>query len=651
MKVVTVIPLKKGFFKDHLTYFTSKDIPEGNVVEILIRGKKWLGLAVASEEASTLKVGLKGMTFKLQKISEDKGPSMWRREFMDTVSETSRYFACTKSALFTLMIPAVYRENYDSLSKFFPKKDAKKKLPETGKTRPEKLLFQAPEEDRLFFYKNLVRGSFADKKSVFIALPTERDIDVFSEKLGKGIERFTFCLHGGLSPKKLLELCGKIAGEQHPILALGTVPFLSVPLPNLGTIIVERESSPAYKALRRPYADFRIFAEVFASKIGAKFILADSLLRFESIARKETDGWSEAAPLSFRPDFDGQIIISGKKDGRDQGEKFKALRPESLELIRQTLSKGKNVFVFSLRKGLATYTVCRDCGEVLLCDKCLCPVVLYTSKKGNRRMFVCNRCHLEKSPDTTCPNCASWNLLPLGIGAESVYEELKEVFSGEKRRTPILRLDKESAKTDRQAKKIVRELEEYSGAILVGTELALFYLEEKAPLSVIASFDSLWSIPSFRMSERVAELLMSIISNTSETVMIETRNENDPEIQSIKNGTLGQFIKSELEERKNLGYPPYRRFIKITFSGSKEKTSAARKTLSDLLVGYQPEIFSGFVPKIKDKYITNALIKLRPENWSLPELLPDASIDQNLFSRLLSLPSDFSVNVDPEDLL
>lgn len=566
---------------------------------------------------------------------------------MEATFDASKYFAGGKSQSASSLIPSVFRENYEAISKF--KNDISKESDSPTNLRPEKFLFQASFEDRISFYKNLVRASFAEKKSVFIALPTEYDVSVMSEVLSKGIENFTFPLKNSFSPKKLIKIYGEIVSMDHPVLVLGTAPFLSIPRHDWGAIIVEKESNPAYKMQSRPYIDMRTFAEIFASKIGAKFILGDSLLRFESLSKKGTMGWSEAQPLSFRTDWNGDIYISDKYEEKDGKKKFRVLSDETLEKIKETLKAGKNVFIFSLRKGLATYTICKDCSTPLLCEKCSSPVVLYLSKDGKKRMFSCNRCKAEKDPNTKCENCGSWNLLPLGIGTETVMEELKKVFGGKKRK--ILKLDKESAKTAKGAEKIIKEFEESSGSILVGTELALFYLKEKTSLSVIASFDSLWTIPNFRMSEKILRILFSILSKTKDTLCIETRNGEDPAILALKRDSLLQFAREELKDREFLSYPPFKRFVKITHSGNKNETLKAKKILLETFKDYNPDIFSGFVPRVKNKYITNALIKLDVDNWSLPEILPNSHIDQNLLVLLLSLPPSFAINVDPEDLL
>jgi hypothetical protein len=85
--------------------------------------------------------------------------------------------------------------------------------------------------------------------------------------------------------------------------------------------------------------------------------------------------------------------------------------------------------------------------------------------------------------------------------------------------------------------------------------------------------------------------------------------------------------------------------------GDKEETIKAKKHLKETFSEYEPHIFSGFVTKFKDKYITNALIKIDCQKWSLPEISTGSSLDKNLLEKLLSLPPNFSINVDPEDLL
>ena len=636
-----------------MTYFTAKNIPNGSIVTIPLRNKKILGLVIFTEDLASAKSNIKNMNFNLRKIIEVKKSSIFLKEYLDSAILISKYFATQRGNAVTSLIPSIFREEYDKLEKLMGV--AEVGLPQGGSPTSarnimsEKLLFQAPFGERISNYKTLIRGSFAAKKSVFVVLPTEQEIKKWEVALSKGIEQFTFTVHSGLGSKKIKQKFGKILTAAHPILILGTVPFLSVPRRDLGTIIMEHESSSAYKMISKPHIDLRIFAEFFASKINAKFILSDTLLRYESIARRETENLISMYTLSFRLNFEGNIKILSQKKATFSGRtKFQVLLDESIKEIETALAKKKNIFIFALRKGLATMTICRDCGNTVSCEQCLSPLVLHVSSDGKKRVFVCNRCQREENGDKVCAICNSWNLIPLGIGTDTVVEEVKKHFP----KTKIFKLDKESAKTAKGAEKIIEEFGENEGSILVGTELALFYLQDKkVPLSVIASFDSLWSIPNFKMSEKILQLMISIISKTSEKFIIQTKNENDPAIQAIKQENLLSFVRGELSDRKNLHYPPYKRFIKMTHLGNKEQTMKAKEMLREIFKEYEPEIFSGFHTMQKGKYVTNALIKLDLKKWSLPELLLNSSIDENLLSKLLSLPSAFDIFVDPEDLL
>ncbi|OGI74688.1 hypothetical protein A2740_02520 [Candidatus Nomurabacteria bacterium RIFCSPHIGHO2_01_FULL_43_16] len=662
MKIATVIPLKKGTWKENLTYFTAQDVVSGSIVTIPLRNKKILGLVMSVENAATAKSNIKSMSFNLKKISEVKERSIFLKEYFDSAIETSRYYAGNKNNAITVLIPAIMRENYDTIAKFASQAEM---LPSgKSKLKSEKLILQMSIEDRLSFYKTLIRGSFAEKKSVFIVLPTEYDIRIFETSLSRGIELFTFTLFG--DAKKIIKKIEQIMTLAHPVLIIGTASFLSVPRPDIKTIVLEHESSNAYKLIAKPHFDLRFFTELFAVKINAKFILGDTLLRYETIARKETDGLMPVHPLQFRINFQGKIEILNPSPKNPSGnelvsiskKKFKVLMNESEKEIKNAVAKKKNVFIFTLRKGLATMTVCRDCGETMSCEKCGAPLVLYSSYKDKKRMFVCNRCEKESEGDQFCVKCGSWNLVPLGIGTDTVYEHVKEIFSKEK--VKIFKLDKESAKSKKGAGTIIKEFSaqggsasggEDTGKILVGTEMVFFYMKKKTPLSVIASFDSLWSLPNFKMGEKIIQIMLSIIGNTTEKLIIQTKNENDRAIMAIKMENLLSFVREELEDRKKLDYPPFKRFIKISHLGDKEQTSKTRKLLKEIFKEYSPEIFSGFVKQFKGKYVTNALIKIDPNKWSLPEISTGSSLDENLLAKLASLPSNFDVFVDPEDLL
>lgn len=262
-------------------------------------------------------------------------------------------------------------------------------------------------------------------------------------------------------------------------------------------------------------------------------------------------------------------------------------------------------------------------------------------------MFVCNVCKTEKDPDTRCAYCSGWDLVPIGIGTDTVYEELKRRFPN----TEIMKLDKEVAKNTKQAEEIISKFENTKGSILVGTEMALLYMKEQVALSVVASFDSLWSIPNYKISEKVLQIVLSLVEKTEDKIIIETKNTTNKAIQAIRSMHLASFIREELREREVFGYPPYRRFIKISVTGNKRETSIHKKILSDLFKDYEPHLFGGRNKTQKDEYTTHCLLKLKTSLWSVSQLSPFGEIDEGLKAKLKGLPKPFNITVDPEDFL
>src|SRR3989339_851242 len=194
MKIVTVLPLKKAILKGDLTYFTNLDIAVGRIVYVPVRNKQTLALVISVKELKEMKGNVKGMDFSLRKVIKDKGNSVFLEEFLDTVFDTAKYFAQNKNNVLASLIPNIFIENYDKTMHLTPPSAplSLSRREAGGEVKPEKLLFQYPLLDRISIYKTLVRESFAKNKSIFMAVPTQFDIEKFTSQLSKGIEQFTF---------------------------------------------------------------------------------------------------------------------------------------------------------------------------------------------------------------------------------------------------------------------------------------------------------------------------------------------------------------------------------------------------------------------------------------------------------------------------
>lgn len=646
MKIVTVIPLSQGIYKEDLTYFTSKNIEPGTIVSIPVRKQIIDAVVVSTEDLISSKSLVKSSAFHLRKIEKIKGPLPISPEFFKAAMEAKKYFAGTSGATLYSLLPKIFLDEYEHL-----KKAVERKIPKMSNLKQDNLVFQAPLEERIAFYKTFIRESFAKKSSVFICLPTINEIEKFAETLSKGVEEYSFVFHGNVADKEIIRRFNGAITTEHPVLIIGTGSYLFIPRHDMATIIVERESSAAYKLMTRPYADIRTFAEILSKELKVKLIFADTFLRVETLWKHFEGEFSELNSLSYSlPRSIKREIIDMRKEKEENAKagskKFPILSSAVKALVQEAVENKKNVFLFALRKGLAPITACNDCGNTVVCDFCNAPLVLY-GKEGSTRIFACNKCKKKKKSEMTCENCHSWNLVPLGIGTEIVYEELKKLFP----KQSIFKIDKETITTKKQGQKIAEQFYKNPGSILVGTEMALFYLKEKVEHTAVVSLDSLMSIPSFKMNEKILNLLLALESYTEKKLVIQTKNPDEKILQSIVGGNLLQFFRDELADRKKFKYPPYKTLIKINCRDSKEKIEMIKEKAAELFAEYAPDIFQAFIAKTRGLYAINIVLKLDRNIWSSEALYGKDGLDQKLSDTLLSLPPSWSVHVDPDDLL
>jgi primosomal protein N' (replication factor Y) len=636
MKLLRVIPIARGINRENLSYFTGSEVTIGSVVNVPLRKKIIPAIVISAEDVADVKAEIKNADYETRKVEKIKNSPLLSTEFMLAVSDSALFFASTSGSILHSVVPKNIIEEAEKIKVVI--KDLK------GNRAHEKLIIQSDDEERYATYKSLIREEFAKGYSVFFCLPTIQDIKKAHEKLSKGIEQYTFVLHGLLSKKEQVELWNKAANEEHPSLVIATGSFLGIPRNDIGTIIVDKENARAYKSQSRPFVDIRIFAEKLASKIKAKIVFGDLLLRTETVWRHNEAEIFEVAPLKFRSLTTANIKLVNMKEilpentekGKEGKEpKFKLFSDELTELIQKNQDNDENLFIFVARRGLFPSTVCSDCGTLVKCNTCGAPTVLHKAIREN--FFLCHRCGEHRSAMEKCRECQSWRLSAYGIGIEAVEEEIKQKFPNIK----IFKIDSDSASTHKKAVEIVTKFYSSPGSVLLGTEMALLYLKDVMANTAVVSIDSFFSVPDFRINEKVMNILLKIRSCTSRNFLVQTRDIDQKILKYAVGGNLADFYRDEIKEREMLSYPPFTIPIKITLQGDKKVVLAGMEQLQKDMAPYEVDIFPAFIPINKGKFSMHGLIKVGREKW----------IDQELLTKLNSLPPQYTINVDPESLL
>ena len=623
--IVDCVPLAAGIGKNSLSYFTSSHISVGAIIKVPVRGKRVYALVTKKKRLEDIKSLVRKAPYALKKIEKVESLSFFPEGFIKSAEKAADYFATTTGQVLNTLIPKVVLENISKITL----KSAERKIETDG----ECFVIQGEMEERLTHYRSLIREEFARKSSIFFCLPTIEDVKHMKESLEKGIGSYTFAIHGSLSKKETITLWNAILKEEHPVVIIGTGMFLSLPREDVGTLVIERESSRSYKTQKRPFIDIRAFAHFFAKETKKNLILGDTLLRVETIAGYKSGLYLERIPLKFRMLIGTEQKIINMKGKKPPRSDFAILSDPLSSLIKETRENHEHLFIFAARKGLSPSVVCQDCGQVVLSEQCGKPMTFYKDNKEN--FFFCPICREKRSAKELCKKCGSWRLLPLGIGIERVEEEIENNFPDIK----LFRLDKNEASTHKKAVDIVKKFEEAPSGILLGTEMALPYLR-KIENTAVASIDSLFSVPDFRINEKILYILLTMRALATKQFIIQTRNPDQPILEYALKGNLIDFYRTEIEERKTFKYPPFSIIIKISVRGKKPEANKAAEKIAESFSEYTPYLFPA-IRSTREKAIFNLILKIPQEEW----------VDEKLLRKLRALPPYVSVEVDPETLL
>lgn len=644
MWIVEVSPIKRGLKKETLSYFASEEVSPGSLVSVPVRGKTIDAIAIDCKNVRDEKQSLKSGSFSLRKITKVKSADGIPSYLFETAHICSQYYRRPKGEMLDIITTDLSLYTHEA---FRPNTI----VPETDDAQPERLIFQAPLDERIAYYRTRTREAFAKGESLMIVVPTIADCVLFQNALAKGIVDFVITLHSDLTKKKFNEEYKKLCTEKHSLVVIATPIFASLIRKYTNTIILERESNQTYVTPTTPSYDMRTVIEVLARTRGITFIASDSLLRVETLGRRERKEFGTVAPITFRAltPIDISVVAHGIPEEvptRLRNEQIPALADDTIARLEKVLAKKQHVFCFSVRTGLATFTRCRDCGQVLICEHCDSALVLYSG--STRRVFICNKCKRHIPSEQKCGRCGSWNLSAVGTGTAFINDELTRLFPN----TPIFRIDRELTPSRKEAQKTISLFFEAPTAILVGTEMALYYMDKEVDESVVVSLDTLFNIPSYRTGERIINLLLSITERTKNKIIIQTKHTDEDIINLIKTNNYNTWYRNELTERKNYHYPPYATIIKITWRGKESEKQAVHDYLEDALKGFSPDIFHGISnQKGKREHTVNAIIRPKVEDWSITSLLDGRGTSDAVRLALSKLPEDCIITINPDNLL
>jgi len=438
---------------------------------------------------------------------------------------------------------------------------------------------------KTFIYLELLERVLAEGRSAIVLVPeislTPQTVERFRARFGDRVA----VLHSALSAGERYD-AWRALKEGRKRIAIGARSAIFAPVDNLGAIVVDEEHEGSYKQSDTPRYHARSVAIVRARLEGCVCLLGSAtpaleswqnaiegryrLLELES--RVTGHGLPSVERVDLRETRETATRAAGIEDPAP-GERGPAIfSPVLRDAIAKRLERGEQAILLLNRRGYATFVECLECGRVWSCRNCSVTLTYHR----RRRRLVCHHCGFESDPPRTCDECGAPDPRFAGVGTEQVERRVTELFPHAR----VARMDLDTTGSKWSHFKILESFRRREVDLLLGTQMIAKGLDFPGVTLVgVINADVGLHIPDFRASERTFQLLEQVAGRagrgtTPGEVLVQTTRPLHFALACAAEHDYVGFAQRELADRREPGYPPFRRLANLVVSGTREERVA-----------------------------------------------------------------------------
>ncbi len=399
---------------------------------------------------------------------------------------------------------------------------------------------------------------------------------------------------------------------------VGPRSAIFAPLARLRLIVIDEEEASAFKQERVPRYHAPTVARRLVEELGAVLVLGSATPSVAAYHRA-LSGQDRILELPHRVQgrpLPPVSIVDMRKEL--QAGRFSPISGPLREAIDRTLHRRLQAILFLNRRGLATFVLCRDCGQVRQCAHCSVALVHH----GVLNRLQCHYCGSQEPVPARCPACGSRFIKSFGVGTERIEQEVSRLFPSAR----VLRLDRDAVRSRDAADLVFDQMARGQADILVGTQLVAKGLDLPRVAAVgVVNADTSLHFPDYRAAERTFSLLAQVAGRAGRgpdpaEVLIQTYTPEHPAVHHARYHDYRGFYREELELRRRYRFPPFTELITATFS-HRDRARAdaeARSSVTELsdtialrklgdieVLGPSP----AFLYRLRDEYRVEVTIK------------------------------------------
>ncbi|MEB3280737.1 MAG: primosomal protein N' [Lyngbya sp.] len=535
-------------------------------------------------------------------------------------------------------------------------------------------------------YLQAIAAILEQGKSALVLVPeiglTPQLTDRFRARFGEKV-----CVyHSGLSEGERYDTWRNMTRQQ-PQIIIGTRSAIFAPLSPLGLIILDEEHDSSFKQDQpAPCYHARTVALWRAQMENCPLILGSATPSLESwVAVRGQQGRGTPKhqniegfdPISPQPNSKSLIndryylslperiqsrplppveVVDMRQELRQKNRSIFSSRLQ--RALQQLQDRGQQGILFIHRRGHSTFVSCRSCGYVMECPDCDVSLsyhhIVEDALQTSRQVVPMLRCHYcnhgELYPQR-CPQCDSPYFKHFGSGTQRVVEELERLFP----ELRLIRFDSDTTRTKDAHRILLTRFAQREADLLVGTQMLTKGLDlAGVSLVGVVSADGLLHLSDYRASERAFQTLLQVAGRAGRgqdpgRVIIQTYTPEHPVIQAVQNYQYQPFVERELQERRELNYPPFGQLMALKLSGLNqtevEQTAQQFAEVLFSIADEMPELeVLGPAPapilRVANRYRWQILLKLLPGTLIDPSRLEQL---QEVCPRSIRL----MIDVDP----
>lgn len=374
---------------------------------------------------------------------------------------------------------------------------------------------------------------------------------------------------------------------------IGPRSALFTPLPQVGFIAVDECHDGSYYQSEPPFYSAASAAVSYARLCGAVCVLGSATPSIVQHYRCSSPQEARAGE-SIRLELPKRIVNPEMPPVQvvDMREELKSgnrgiFSQAMVTALDEVLKQGQQAILFLNRRGTATYVFCRECGHSLKCPRCDSPLTLHvdtlTRLHGElenaqpANVLTCHRCGYHRQMPKTCLNCNSTQIRSYGLGSEKVEAEVAALFPSAR----TLRWDWETTRQKDSHEIILSHFTAHRADLLIGTQMLAKGLD--LPLVTLVGIvlaDVGLNLPDPFAAERTFDVLTQVSGRAGRSplggrVILQTFQPEHYVIQAAAGHDYASFYVRELDYRRQLGYPPFSRLVRMEYRNAQAAKAEA----------------------------------------------------------------------------